>query len=248
MERKVAEVKGVLYLVATPIGNKEDMTIRGLRVLREVDLVVCEELREGHRLLRTYGIEQPLLDLNEHNETERVQEVLERLLEGEQVALVSDAGMPIVQDPGEQLVSAAVAEGVSVTCVPGPSSITTALVLSGLPASRFRYVGYVPAKRPLRRQALAALRNDPDTIVLAEAPYRLISLLEDIVSVIGRGRRLAIACELTTPQEAVYRDTAGELLAHFRNHPFKGEFVIVMAGAEKRRPPGRRYRSSRRKR
>jgi len=248
VEQKTDKSPGMLYLVATPIGNKEDITLRALRILREVDLVVCEELREGHRLLRQYGIEKPLLDLNEHNEAERVPEVLARLREGQSVALISDAGMPVVQDPGEQLVRAVIAEGIRITCAPGPSSITTALALSGLPIARFRYVGYVPAKKPLRRRALAALRNDPDTIVLAEAPYRLTSLLKDIVAVIGAERRIAVTCDLTMPQETIYRGTAGELLAHFLAHPFKGEFIIVIEGAREHLPREERHRSPRRKR
>ena len=247
MEEARSKSEGTLYLVATPIGNKDDISLRALQVLREADLIVCEELPEGSRFLRQYAIEVPLLDLNEHNEAERTPDVLSCLAEGKQVALISDAGMPVVQDPGEELVAAAVQQGTRVTCVPGPSSITTALALSGLPASRFRYAGYVPAKRDLRRQALAELRSDPDTIVLAEAPYRLMPLLEDVAAIVGASRRLVIGCDLTTKQEMVYRGTAGSLLRHFREHPYKGEFVIVMEGAGRPRAAGRRG-ASRRKR
>ena len=239
---------GVLYLVATPIGNMDDITVRALQILRTVDLVVCEEYPVGERLLKRYSIDRPMMDLNEHNEAERVPEVLRYLRDAKSVALISDGGMPLVQDPGEHLVGAAIEAGMPVTCVPGPSSITAGLALSGLPTARFRYVGYVPPKKPLRRQALAQLRDDPDTLVFAEAPYRLTALLEDIEGVIGADRRAAVACELTTPDEAVYRNTVGALLRHFRAHPFKGEFVIVLAGAEcVRNGTRRRNRACRRR-
>ena len=245
---KVESQSGVLYLVATPIGNGGDITVRALQILREVDLVVCEEYPVAERLLKSYSIDRPMMDLNEHNETERVPQVLRYLRDAKSVALISDGGMPLMQDPGEHLVGAAIQGGISVTCVPGPSSITAGLALSGLPTSRFRYIGYVPAKRPLRREALAQLRDDPDTLVFAEAPYRLIALLEDIEGVIGADRRAAVACELTTPDEAVYRDTVGALLRHFRAHPFKGEFVIVLAGAERVQATARRRNRSHRSR
>jgi len=216
--------------VATPIGHPDDISPRALEVLRKADLVVCEELKEGRRLLHRYGISRPLVDLNEHNEAERTPELVSRLARGESLALISDAGTPLLADPGRGLVEGAYRVGARVTAVPGPSALLAALVVSGLPMERFRFVGLLPRKREERRRALKALRDDPDTLVLYEAPYRLLPLLEDLTAILGKSRCIVVACNLTMPSEMVVRGPAGEVLKHFREHPFKGEFVVVVEG------------------
>ncbi len=225
---------GTLYIVATPIGHPDDISLRALQVLREADLVVCEELKEGRRLLHRYDISRPLIDLNEHNEAQRTPELAARLAQGENLALISDAGTPLLADPGRALVEHAYNVGARVTAIPGPSALLAALVVSGLPMDRFRFVGYLPAKREERRRALKALRDDPDTLVFFDAPYRLLPVLEDLAAILGRSRFIAVACDLTMPTEAVVRGPAGEVLKHFQEHPFKGEFVVVAEGKGRR--------------
>ncbi len=220
----------MLYLLSTPIGNPEDITQRALRVLREANAIVCEEPREGARLLRRYQIENTLIDLNEHTEGARVPELLERLKRGEHLALISDHGTPLLADPGGRLVRAAIAARLPVTAVPGASSLLAALVVSGLPLERFRFVGLLPAKKAARRAALAQLRDERDTWVVFDVPYRLDALLADLREVLGAPRRIVVACALTTPAETIVRGTVREVVEYFRAHPFKGEFTIVVAG------------------
>lgn len=221
----------MLYIVSTPIGNPDDITLRALRVLREANVVICEERREGARLLHHYQIEKEVVELNEHTERACVLELLERLQRGEQLALISDHGTPLLADPGGRLVARAIAANIPVTAVPGASSLLAALVMSGLPMERFRFIGMLPAKKEARRRALEALRRERDTLVLMDAPYRLLPLLEDIAALLGASRRIAVACDLTMLTEFVERGTVGEVLARFRERRWKGEFVIVV-GAE----------------
>ncbi|MBI1802514.1 MAG: 16S rRNA (cytidine(1402)-2'-O)-methyltransferase [Chloroflexi bacterium] len=222
---------GTLTIVATPIGNPDDISARALQALGSADWIVCEEMREGERLLRRHGIKGLLVDLNEHNEKERTAELTEELRQGKTLALISDAGTPLFYDPGQLLVTAAYELGAKVTTVPGPSSLMAALVLSNLPIKQFRVVGMLPANHEARRQALRALQNEPLTVVLLDAPYRLQAVLADLVEVVGADRPLAIACNLTMPGEQVVRGRAAEVLERFRRLPFKGEYVIVVAGA-----------------
>lgn len=220
----------MLYIVSTPIGNPDDITLRALQVLRTASAVVCEERREGARRLRYYKIDNQLVELNEHTEREQVPELLARLQRGETLALISDHGTPLLADPGTALVQRAVDHQIPVTAVPGASSLLAALVLSGLPIERFRFVGLLPAKREVREQALRRLRDERDTLILLDAPYRLLALLRDLRQVLGTHRRLVVACNLTTPEEQVIRGTTNQVLEHFEKNPFKGEFVIVIAG------------------
>jgi 16S rRNA (cytidine1402-2'-O)-methyltransferase len=220
----------MLFIVSTPIGNPEDITLRALRVLREADLVVCEERREGERLLRHYQIENELVELNEHTERELVPALIARLKQGETLALISDHGTPLLADPGARLVECAVAENIPVSAAPGASSVLAALVVSGMPLERFRFVGLLPAKKELRLAALAKLRDERDTWVLLDAPYRLNALLADLAAALGSTRRVVVACELTLPSEKIVRGTLAQVSSHFTQHPFKGEFVIVVAG------------------
>jgi 16S rRNA (cytidine1402-2'-O)-methyltransferase len=223
----------MLYLVSTPIGNPDDITLRALRVLREANAVVCEEPREGARLLRRYQIENEIIDLNEHTERARVPELIERLQRGETIALISDHGTPLLADPGARLVERAIGKQISVTAVPGASSLLTALVVSGLPMERFRFVGMLPVKKNARRAELARWRDERDTWVVLDAPYRLAALLADLCGALGAHRRVVIACDLTTPSEKIVRGTASQVVEHFQKNPFKGEFVVVVAGKQK---------------
>lgn len=223
----------MLYIVSAPIGNPDDITLRALRVLREANAVVCEEPREGTRLLRHYQIENEIIDLNEHTERERVPALIERLQRGETIALISDHGTPLLADPGARLVERAIGKQISITAVPGASSLLAALVVSGLPMERFRFVGMLPVKKNARRAELVRWRDERDTWVVLDAPYRLAALLADLCGALGAHRRVVIACDLTTPSEKIVRGTASQVVEHFQKNPFKGEFVVVVAGKQK---------------
>jgi 16S rRNA (cytidine1402-2'-O)-methyltransferase len=220
----------MLYVVSVPIGNLDDITLRALRVLREADAIVCEEARQGVRLLRAYQIENEIIDLNEHNERERIPELTERLERGESLALVSDHGTPLLDDPGGPWVQQAIARGIQVTSVPGASSLLAALVVSGLPMDHFLFAGMLPPKTEERRRALGRLKHERETWVIFDAPYRLSAVLADIRQIIGATRPMVVACNLTMPSENVVRGTVDALVDYFAKNPFKGEFVIVVAG------------------
>ncbi|MCX7840004.1 MAG: 16S rRNA (cytidine(1402)-2'-O)-methyltransferase [Anaerolineae bacterium] len=220
----------MLYLVSTPIGNPDDITLRALQVLREANAVVCEEPREGARLLRLYHIENELIALNEHTERVCVPELIARLQRGETLALISDHGTPMLADPGAQLVTRAIAANIPVRAVPGASSLLAALVVSGLPMSRFRFLGFLPAKKDARRAALVQLRTERDTCILFDTPYRLNAVLTDLRATLEPTRRIVVACNLTMPDETVVRGTVAQVCEHFQKNPFKGEYVILIAG------------------
>ena len=220
---------GTLYLVATPIGNLEDLTYRARRILAEVDLIACEDTRHTRHLLTHYGITTPTVSFHEHNEAARTSELLQRLQRGEDVALVSDAGTPAVSDPGYPLVREAAAAGISVVSVPGPSAVMAALTVSGLPPDRFVFLGFLPRRSGERRRALEAAAALPWTLVLFEAPHRITAVLEDIEAVLG-DRRVALARELTKKFEEVFRGTVADALGHLRAHAPRGEFTIVVEG------------------
>jgi len=220
---------GTLYLVATPIGNLEDLTYRARRILAEVDLIACEDTRHTRHLLTHYGITTPTVSFHEHNEAARTSELLQRLQRGEDVALVSDAGTPAVSDPGYPLVREAAAAGISVVSVPGPSAVMAALTVSGLPPDRFVFLGFLPRRLGERRRALEAAAALPWTLVFFEAPHRITAVLEDIEAVLG-DRRVALARELTKKFEEVFRGTVADALGHLRAHAPRGEFTIVVEG------------------
>jgi 16S rRNA (cytidine1402-2'-O)-methyltransferase len=224
---------GVLYLVATPIGNWEDITLRALRILKEVDLVVYEERKEGSRLLRHYGIEKPVESLNEHNETASTQIILERLRQGKSVALISDAGTPAFADPGQLLVRKAIGAGIRIIPVPGASSLLPALILSGFSIDEFVFQGFLSPKRNQRITELQQLKREPRTIVLMDAPYRLAQLVRDIAEVFGSSRRVCVAFDLTLPTEEILRGTAPELYQRFSKEDRKGEFVLLLESFSK---------------
>lgn len=226
---KETKGKGILYFCPTPIGNLEDITLRVLRTLREVDLVAAEDTRHTRKLFAHYGISKPLLSYYSRNQEQRGKEILARLLHGESVALVSDAGTPGISDPGALLVREAVAQGIQVVALPGPSAILPALVVSGLDTSRYVFEGFLPAKH--RRRALERLAREVRTIVFFEAPHRLLATLEDILTVLG-DRKVAVARELTKVHEEVFRGLVSEALEYFSEKRPRGEITVVLAGRE----------------
>lgn len=222
---------GVLYLVGTPIGNQEDLSPRALRVLAGVDRIACEDTRHSGMLLQRLGLRgRPLLSVHAHNENARIPALLEALERGESLALISDAGLPGISDPGEALVAAARREGRTVVCIPGPCALTTALVSSGLPTGRFCFEGFLPPRGSARRRRLTELREEPRTLVFYEAPHRLVPLLEDLEAVLG-DRPLQVARELTKRHEEQVGPTVTAVLAHFRLKPPLGECTLVLGGA-----------------
>ena len=220
----------MLYIVSTPIGNPDDITVRALRVLREANAIICEEHRAAARLLAHYQLRSDLIELNEHTERAAVPELIARLKRGETLALISDHGTPMLADPGGHLVARAIAANLPVSAIPGASSLLAALAVSGLPLDHFRFVGFLPAKKELRRAALIKLRDERDTWVVFDTPYRLTVLLDDLLRVLGAERRIVVACNLTLPDEDIVRGTAAQVVRHFQQQPFKGEFVIVVEG------------------
>lgn len=232
---------GVLYLVGTPIGNTGDLSPRARQVLSGVDRIACEDTRHSGLLLHKLGLrsgDQParLVSFHEHNQTARIPELLQALAQGEAIAVISDAGLPGISDPGEALVAAARAEGRTVICVPGPCAVTTALVSSGLPSGRFCFEGFLPPKSNQRRARLLELANEPRTLVLFEAPHRLLPLLEDLLTELG-DRPIAVTRELTKRHEEQVGPSVETALAHFREHPPQGEFTIVLGGASHQPAP-----------
>lgn len=220
-----------LYLVATPIGNLEDITLRALRVLRECDVVAAEDTRRTGQLLRHFEITKPLLSYFAFNEARRSEEILERLQRGEKVALVTDAGSPGISDPGERVVRAAVAAGLRVEAVPGACALVAALTASGLPTEEFHFVGFLPHKSGQRRNELTRLRQVPGTLVVYESPFRIEKLLGELQEVMP-DRPVVLARELTKKFEEFLRGTPAELLERARQRPLKGEFVVLIgAGA-----------------
>jgi 16S rRNA (cytidine1402-2'-O)-methyltransferase len=219
-----------LYLVATPIGNLEDITLRALRVLRECDVVAAEDTRRTGLLLKHFEISKPLLSYFQFNEARRSEELLERLSRGEKIALVTDAGSPGISDPGERVVQAAIAAGFRVEPVPGPSALVAALTASGLPSDEFHFVGFLPHKSGQRRTRLESLRNTGGTLVFYESPYRVEKILGELKEVFPE-RQVVLARELTKKFEEFLRGTPAELLEVLQKRSLKGEFVVLVAPA-----------------
>jgi len=218
---------GTLYLVATPIGNLEDITLRALRVLRECDVVAAEDTRRTGQLLKHFGISRPLLSYFQFNEARRSEEIIERLRRGDKVALVTDAGSPGISDPGERVVKAAIAAGLRVEPVPGPCALVAALTASGLPTEEFHFIGFLPHKSGQRRNQLEALKSFGGTLVLYESPYRVEKLLGELHEVFPE-RPVVLARELTKKFEEFLRGRPAELLAAARQRSLKGEFVVLV--------------------
>ena len=218
-----------LYIVPTPIGNLEDITLRAINVLRDVDFILAEDTRTTSHLLRHLGIEKPMHSHHKFNEHATVGRVAESIAAGRDVALVSDAGTPGISDPGFLLVRKCVEEGIDVETLPGATALIPAVVQSGFPCDRFCFEGFLPQKKG-RMKRLTELAAEPRTIVLYESPYRVVKCLEQIVETFGAERRVAVVREITKKFEQTVRGTVAEVLAHFKEHEPKGEFVIVVAG------------------
>jgi 16S rRNA (cytidine1402-2'-O)-methyltransferase len=226
---------GTLFLVATPIGNPGDITLRAVETLKSVDLVVYEERREGERLLRHLSIEKPVESLNEHNEAAASFHILDHLRSGKSVALVSDSGTPVFSDPGQLLVRRAIEHRIRIVPIPGASSLLPALIVSGFSIDQFLFYGWLSPKKDRRRAELRQLMQERRTVVLMDTPYRLLPLLKDLAETFGTGRRLCIAFNLTMPDEQMFYGTAAELLQQFSARERKGEFVIVVEGKNRER-------------
>ena len=217
-----------LYIVATPIGNLEDITLRALRILREVSLIAAEDTRKTKRLLNVYDIRTPLTSYYEHNKLTKLDYILSQLEDGD-VALVSEAGTPGMSDPGYELILAAIERGITVVPIPGASAIITALAASGLPTDRFTYLGFLPRKPGLRRRTLETVADIAGSIVVLEAPHRLLATLNDMLLILG-DRNLAVCRELTKLHEEFFRSTVSQAMRHFTEP--RGEFTLVIAGNE----------------
>ena len=224
-----------LYVVATPIGNLEDLSLRAVNILQNVDLVLAEDSRHSGKLLKHYGIHTPVLAYHDHNERQLVPEIIEKIRAGKAVALISDAGTPLISDPGYKLVTAVHAEGLNIIPVPGPSALICALSVSGLPTDRFVFEGFLPGKQHARQQRLSELAVENRTLVFYEVPHRICSCLEDMIGCFGTDRIAALAKELTKKFEIIRRGTLGDLLNWLQDDPLhqKGEFVLLVQGCSK---------------
>ena len=223
---------GMLYLVATPIGNLADLSERAIKVLSEVDFIAAEDTRNSMRLLTHLGISKPMVSYFEHNKRERGEQIAARLEGGESCALITDAGTPAISDPGEDMVALCAARGIPVTSVPGPVALIVALTLSGLPTGRFTFEGFLSVNKAERRAHLSALANETRTMLFHEAPHKLETTLDDFVRAFGEDRRIAICRELTKAHEEILRFTLGEAVAYYKEQSPRGEYVLVVEGAK----------------
>ena len=228
---------GTLYLVGTPIGNLEDMTFRAVRLLQSVDAIAAEDTRHTGRLLQHFQIKTPQVSYYEHNQKSRIPDIVSRLQQGQAIALVTDAGMPGISDPGYELVKHCVAAGIPVVPIPGATAAIAALVVSGLPSDRFVFEGFLPNNSPARRrERLEELTSENRTLIFYEAPHRLRQTLADLAQAFGGDRAVALARELTKLHEEVWRGSLTEAIAHYTHREPTGEFAIVLAGIERSQP------------
>ncbi len=227
---------GTLHIVATPIGNLEDITLRALRILKEVDLIAAEDTRHSRKLLNYFGIETPLTSCHEHNEEGKAQQIIEIIRRGQSVALISDAGTPAISDPGFRLVRRCRELGISVTAAPGVSALVTALSIVGLPCENFIFSGFLPSKKMARQAVIETLRHRQELSVFYESPHRLLATLEEIVQTLGVDREVAVARELTKLHEEIMRGAASEVLEHFRQKGVRGEIVLLVSPGQEALP------------
>lgn len=220
-------MNGKLYLVSTPIGNLKDITLRGLEILREVDLIAAEDTRKSGILLRKYNIKKPKISYNDRNKQVQAQKLVDLMKRGKNCALMSDSGTPGIQDPGYYLVRLAIEEGIDITPIPGASALLAAAVVSGLPIDRFTFEGYLPRKKGRRRKRLEFLREEPRTIIFFESPHRIINTLIDIIEILG-DRDCVLARELTKKFEEIIRNRVSKILSHCRTKGVRGEYVILV--------------------
>jgi 16S rRNA (cytidine1402-2'-O)-methyltransferase len=230
-EKKSEPYPGTLYIVSTPIGNLEDLSFRAAKILAGVDLIAAEDTRTTAVLLDHYQIRKPLVSYFSHNEARRTPELIERLRAGLSIAVVSDAGTPGISDPAYRIIRAALDGGIPVIAIPGASALLPALVSSGLPTMRFAYEGFIPVKKG-RKTFFERLKKEERTIVLYESPHRLLKTLQQLRDALG-DRRISVSRELTKRFEETVRGSIDELITHFSTHPIKGEFVLVIEGADK---------------
>jgi 16S rRNA (cytidine1402-2'-O)-methyltransferase len=221
---------GRLFVCATPIGNLEDASIRLLKTLRQVDIIACEDTRQTLKLLNRYKIKKQLISYHEHSKPEKEDYIIELLREGKDIALVSDAGMPAISDPGERLVKKAITAGIKLEVIPGPSALIAALAISGMDTTAFVFEGFLPSRISQRRERLEMLNEETRTIILYEAPHRLLACLQDIQEIMGEERKLAIARELTKFHEEVKRGSVAELYEYYSLNPPRGEISIIIEG------------------
>ncbi len=225
-------MKNILYIVSTPIGNYEDISIRALKILRSVDFVICEEFKEGSKILRKFKIKKDLFSINEHNEKENTPEIISMLKNGKVAALISDCGTPLFSDPGHFLVDQCVNSGIQIKPIPGANSLINALVGSNLNFEKFYYYGWLSPKKEIRLKQLHDLKNEKKLLLFMETPYRLKQLLTDIIKVFSANVKTVLAYKLTQPEEKFYRDTAKQILKIAIEQKLKGEFVLLIDNRE----------------
>ena len=223
------EAGGILYLVATPIGNLGDITLRAIEMLKRVDFVICEDSRHSGLLMKHLGLRKKFRTLHEQTRFEKQKSIVEELKNGSSAALISDAGTPLISDPGFELVREAIRSGIKIETVPGPSAFVSALILSGLPSHRFTFIGYLPQKEKARRDALGELAGTPNTLIFYESPYRLLKALKAMIEVLG-DRKASVSRELTKKFEETVRGTLSEIRSYFEAKKILGEYVIVVEG------------------
>ena len=227
---------GTLYIVATPIGNLEDMTFRAVRILQAVDMIAAEDTRHTGKLLQHFQVRTPQISYYEHNSNSRIPELLEYLQYGKAIALVSDAGMPGISDPGYELIKACIDNNITVVPIPGASAVITALSAAGLPTDRFIFDGFLPAKSQRRKEYLTSLQGESRTLVFYESPHRLRETLADLAEILGSDRSLVIARELTKLYEEFWRGTIGEGIANYQEKEPQGEYTLLVAGTSSNKP------------
>lgn len=227
---------GTLYVVGTPIGNLEDITFRAVRILQTVDIIAAEDTRHTGKLLQHFQVKTPQVSYHEHNRTSRIPELLEHLINNKAIALVSDAGMPGISDPGYELVKACIEAGISVVPIPGASAAITALSAAGLPTDRFVFEGFLPAKSQQRQEHLESLQTESRTLIFYESPHRLRDTLQDLAEVWGSDRQIVLGRELTKLYEEFWRGTIAEAIAHYSQREPQGEYTLVVAGIPASRP------------
>jgi 16S rRNA (cytidine1402-2'-O)-methyltransferase len=230
----VSEAAGNLYIVATPIGNLKDISYRAVETLQQADLILVEDTRNAIKLLQHYAIKRPLKALHEHNEDKLAKGLIKQIQNGQNIALISDAGTPLVSDPGFRLVQNAIAAGIQPVTIPGACAAIAALSITGLPTDRFTFEGFLPAKQSAREQSLQALKNEQRTMVFYEAKHRIVAFLNSLATVFGSSRKAAVARELTKKFESVYHGSLDEVIAQINDNDqaTKGEFVVLLHGAE----------------
>ncbi len=224
-------MSGILYIIGTPIGNMEDITLRQLRMLQELDFICAEDTRVTLKLLNRYEIKNQLVSFHEHSSQADAQRIIDRIIAGESCGVVTDAGMPCISDPGEVLVKLCAENGIEVRVVPGPSAVVSAAALSGLNTRRFTFEGFLPVPKKERSERLEALRNETGAMIFYEAPHKLKTTLSDLAGAFGSGRRISLCRELTKLHEEVLRLSLGEAVDYYSEHEPKGEYVLVLEGS-----------------